>query len=335
MSGATHAQQRPPISPLSGEPMQPWLHVPVDCVKREPNRFAHVFWCEQSGYGRIHPLPGPGEVAALYDLKAYYTHGDSQFAAGGPESLLDRVRNHLAWRLDFGIPLTAERVQALIDGPRAEICDIGCGSGKLAGALAELGHRVTAVEIDPNTVAGKHGDRIDLLHGSAEQLPAAARARRFDCVLLSHVLEHCLDPLRALHNARSVLKPTGVLVCEVPNSAAAGLRRSGAAWAMLDVPRHLHFFTQHSLRGFCARVGLRVDSVYYAHYSRQFSNAWVATECMLRDALVGGAAGPVARPPANSKLRAWKLLARTLLARDELKYDSVGVIARPRARSED
>jgi hypothetical protein len=97
---------------------------------------------------------------------------------------------------------------------------------------------------------------------------------------------------------------------------------------MLDVPRHLHFFTQRSLLGFCERVGLSVESVYFAHYSRQFSNAWVATENMLREALVGGAAEPVARPPANSKLRAWQLLGRTLLARDEVKYDSIGVIAR-------
>jgi 2-polyprenyl-3-methyl-5-hydroxy-6-metoxy-1,4-benzoquinol methylase len=330
MSAATNAPQRAPISPLSGQPMRPWLHVPVDCVKREPNRFAHVFWCERSGYGRIHPLPRPGEVAALYDLKTYYTQGDSQFAQGGPPSLLDRVRDHLAWRLDSGIPLTTQRVQALIGEPSAEICDIGCGSGRLAGGLAELGHRVTAVELDPSTVASKHRNRIELLQGSAEQLPAAARARRFDLVVLSHVLEHCLDPLRALRNVRSVLKPSGLLLCEVPNSASAGLRRSGAAWAMLDVPRHLHFFTQRSLRGFCEQVGLRVESVYYAHYSRQFSNAWVATERMLRDALLGGAAGVGAPPPANSKLRAWTLLGATLLARDEIKYDSVGVIARPR-----
>jgi hypothetical protein len=116
----------------------------------------------------------------------------------------------------------------------------------------------------------------------------------------------------------------------VPNSAAAGMQQSGVAWAMFDVPRHLHFFTRRSLRGFCEQVGLRVESVYYAHYCRQFSNAWVATERMLWDALVSLAAEPGPRPQANSKLRAWKLLGTTLLASDERKYDSVGVIARPR-----
>lgn len=325
----THADA--PVSPLSGQPMRPWLHVPVDCAKREPNRFAQVFWCEESGYGRVHPLPEPSEIATLYDLAAYYTHGGNQFARGGPDSLLDKVRNHLAWRLDFGVPLTAERIHELLGERSSEICDIGCGEGNLSGALAELGHRVTAVELDPNTVASRFRDRIELLLGSAEQLPAEVTTRRFDCVLLSHVLEHCIDPLRALRNARCLLKPHGVLACEVPNSAAAGLRESGAAWAMLDVPRHLHFFTRRSLGGFCEQVGLRVESVYYAHYCRQFSNAWVATERMFWDALVSLAAqGPSPRPPANSKLRAWKLLGSTALARDELKYDSVGVIARPK-----
>ena len=325
------ARVEPPLSPLSGRPMRPWLHVPVDCAKREPNRFAQVFWCDQSEYGCVHPLPQPSEVAELYDLAAYYTHGGNQFARGGADSLLDKVRNHLAWRLDFGVQLTPERIHELLGGPGREICDIGCGEGNLSGALAELGHRVTAVDLDPNTVASRFRDRIELRVGSAEQLPVEVSARRFDCVLLSHVLEHCLDPLSALRNARGLLKADGILICEVPNSAAAGLRQSGAAWAMLDVPRHLHFFTRRSLNAFCEQVGLRVESVYYAHYCRQFSNAWVATERMFWDALVELAGGRLrARPPANSKLRAWKLLGSTALAKDELKYDSVGVIARLR-----
>src|SRR6266850_3384010 len=112
------------------------------------------------------------------------------------------------------------------------------------------------VEPDPTArrVAAERG--LEVYAGTAEELPPEIRHRAFDIVVFSHVLEHCLEPIRALQIAASRLKPNGVTVVETPNNEAAGCREAGSAWPWLDVPRHLNFFTAQSLRLACQAVGL-------------------------------------------------------------------------------
>jgi 2-polyprenyl-3-methyl-5-hydroxy-6-metoxy-1,4-benzoquinol methylase len=306
--------------------MRPWHHIPVDSKKGQPNEFSNVYFCDTCEYGTVRPLPSRAEVATFYELERYYTHGESQFESGEPSTLLDRVRIHLAWRFDFGRPVDADRIHAVVGPGARRICDIGCGDGALARSLAELGHRVVAIEPDPRALGGRHGE-LEFHVGSAEELPPEVRSRRFDCVIMSHVLEHCVDPIRALSNARSLLAPGAALVCEVPNNASAALRFHGSAWEMLDVPRHLHFFTARSLKRFCEHAGLVVESTGFGHYTRQFHNDWIATERHNWEALAESL-GPGKLPARTSRVRAFGLLFRTLLGPAHAKYDSVNVVAR-------
>jgi 2-polyprenyl-3-methyl-5-hydroxy-6-metoxy-1,4-benzoquinol methylase len=330
-SDATHV----PSCPLTGTPMALWQSVPVDGKKGAANPYCQVYFCRRSGYGRVHPVPSSDEVVSFYQLPAYYTHGteNDQTTTHG-YTWLDRLREHLAWRFDRGQPLSPERIDALLGRPACTVCDIGCGDGRLAARLAEFGHHVVGVELDPSALTrARHGGGFEVFAGSAEQLPEPVRRRRFDCVTLSHVLEHTRDPMQALRNVREILAPGGLLVCEVPNNEALALRLFGAAWEMFDVPRHLHFFTARSLTQFCERAGFRVESVAYAHYFRQVTNDIIAKEQQLYETITSGLrARPL--PGRATKLRAWGLLAATCCAPRRFKYDSVSVVARrPREMS--
>jgi 2-polyprenyl-3-methyl-5-hydroxy-6-metoxy-1,4-benzoquinol methylase len=309
--------------------MTHWLTMPVDCKKEV--RLAHgtVYRCRECAYGALMPRPDPAALRAAYELDRYYTHGASHFAPAGRRSFFDRLREHLAWRLERFPGAAAEQIGLLLARRPADICDIGCGAGELAAQLAALGHRVLGVELDAQAAAQAARRGVEVLQGSAERLPSALATRQFDLVILSHVLEHCLDPLRAVRNAHALLRPGGFLCCEVPNNACAGFAHAGLAWEMLDIPRHVHFFVAENLRALAASVGLEVKKVYYARYARQFKNDWINTERRIYDALVrtGAESAAPRRLRKNSRLRAWALLARTAFARDEIKYDSVGIVA--------
>lgn len=307
--------------------MRLWRLVPADCKKQEPNAHSELYWCDECEYGSVQPLPSVDAIAEFYRLEQYYTQGGSHFEPEGQRRFLDRVREHLAWRLDRGNPLRGDSVHQALGGKTSRILDVGCGGGQLARELLELGHEVVGVEVDPNAVSRNQDNAFPVFAGTAEAIPKLLARESFDCVVMRHVLEHCRDPMLALRNARRLLKRGGVFLCEVPNNEAAALDQAGCSWEMLDVPRHLHFFTAHSLTHACANAGLRVHETSFAYYARQFSNEWINTERKLWRNVMSVAPTPSPAPELNSKRHAWRLLLQTFAAAKERKYDSVGVVA--------
>ena len=103
---------------------------------------------------------------------------------------------------------------------RARVCDLGCGNGSVLTRLSRLGHEVTGVEPDSaaREIARGMGHRV--LSGTAEELPDEIRNERFDRIVMTHVLEHCLDPRLAVSNAAGLLAERGLLIIETPNNEA-------------------------------------------------------------------------------------------------------------------
>jgi 2-polyprenyl-3-methyl-5-hydroxy-6-metoxy-1,4-benzoquinol methylase len=301
--------------------------MPIDPKKEQTHKFGNAYRCRDCLYGAIQPRPSSDDIADFYDLENYYTHGRFHFADGGARSLGDRLRMQLAWRMDFGQAMTPGVAHELLGGRASFVCDVGCGTGSFAAQMKAYGHTVVGVEPDRRAAEKARQQGVKWFQGTAESLPEEVVSTRFDLLIISHVLEHCIDPDRAFHNVSCLVRPGGLLICEVPNNASMGLRFSGLAWEPLDIPRHLNFFVPKNLLTLSERHGLRAQSFYYSHYHRQFSNEWINTERRIWDAVqrVGGGAYP--RPIKNSKTRAWILLLRTALASSAGKYDTVGLIA--------
>jgi SAM-dependent methyltransferase len=178
------------------------------------------------------------------------------------------LRVHLAWRTDRGVDLSAGEV--IQSKPAPTMCDVGCGSGQAMSAFEQAGY--DAVGIEPDPAARALASRVgDVFAGTAEAAPDAIAGREFDVVLLSHVLEHCIDPATALCNVKRMLAPQGTAIIEVPNNASMGFEMYGPGWFFADIPRHLQFFTEQSLKKALSRAGLRVTRVIYTGYTRQFA----------------------------------------------------------------
>lgn len=98
--------------------------------------------------------------------------------------------------------------------PGASILDIGSGRGELMEKLADAGYEVCGCDIDDECVrlSERYGKtwKIGVHDISPEKVGS-----KFDCVLLSHVLEHLNNPMESLLRLASV--SNGIMVISVPN----------------------------------------------------------------------------------------------------------------------
>ncbi|WP_438488751.1 class I SAM-dependent methyltransferase [Streptomyces sp. S186] len=142
------------------------------------------------------PLP---DATAAYWQAAAATYDDE------PDHGLRDPSVRAAW---------AGRLRAWLPPAPSAVLDLGCGTGSLALLAAEAGHRVTGVDRSPAMLARARrklaGRSAALVVGDAAQPPVGER--RFDAVLVRHLLWALPDPAAALRRWASLLAPGGRLV---------------------------------------------------------------------------------------------------------------------------
>ncbi|TJZ43606.1 methyltransferase domain-containing protein [Streptomyces piniterrae] len=106
------------------------------------------------------------------------------------------------------------RLRSWLPAVPARILDLGCGTGSLALLAVEQGHQVTGVDRSPGMIARARaklaGRDAGFLVGDAAEPPVGER--RFDAVLVRHVLWALPDPAAALRRWAGLLAPGGRLV---------------------------------------------------------------------------------------------------------------------------
>jgi SAM-dependent methyltransferase len=95
---------------------------------------------------------------------------------------------------------------------RLDVAELGCGTGRVAEALAPYVRRVVAVDGSAAMLdaaadrLGEHSN-VELRRGELEQLPL--EDGEVDAATLVLVLHHVADPTRVLAEARRVIRPPG------------------------------------------------------------------------------------------------------------------------------
>lgn len=139
------------------------------------------------------------------------------------------------------------RARALLDmhgkaDASQRVLDIGCGRGVLLAGFQQLGVDALGIE--------RPGSGFDAIDGvetlSLDEL--VSQGRKFDVIVLWHVLEHLPEPEQMLEQIKLLLDDGGSLFVEVPNFGSLQSRLFKKHWFHLDVPRHLFHFTPAALK---------------------------------------------------------------------------------------
>lgn len=212
--------------------------------------------CESCGVYYVDPMPEGDTVpdaGEFYD-ETYYS-GERREREEEWEALsLEAARKRVS---------IAERVL----GRKGSLLDVGCGTGRLLAAARERGWTVEGVDVSPSAVGYATRELgLAVRLGTLESVGYPDES--FDCVWLSHVVEHVPDPISFLREVVRVLVPEGVAVVSVPNSQGLVFSATNVVHRLrgrygkdkfacsLAPPGHLYAFNENSLRVALDAAGL-------------------------------------------------------------------------------
>ncbi|MBU0635276.1 MAG: class I SAM-dependent methyltransferase [Candidatus Omnitrophica bacterium] len=111
------------------------------------------------------------------------------------------------------------------------ILEVGCAAGGILAYFRDLGCSVSGMDLGQEAVDfGRKKYNLDLQVGA---LADCKLNRKPDIIIMSHILEHLLNPIQELERARALLDEKGFMYIEVP-----GIRNLGRAQYDLNF---LHF----------------------------------------------------------------------------------------------
>lgn len=148
-----------------------------------------------------------------------------------------------AYYLSFQLPQYLK--EELPSDKSAPILDVGCGFGQMLMRLKDAGYsHIKGIDIGNESVDFCRQSGLDVAQIQSIKEFSAVNQKRFQLILMSHVLEHIPkeEVIENLIAIRSMLQPGGRFIVMVPNAQSA----TGVYWMYEDYT-HYQLFTAGSL----------------------------------------------------------------------------------------
>lgn len=117
---------------------------------------------------------------------------------------------------EIGVGLTRARISEIPFSSKKKVLDVACGVSTLGKTFSD---NVYGFDLNPEAleICRKYG--MNVKFGNAEERWDYPDAY-FDIVIISHIIEHVVNPDHLMQEAKRVLKKGGLLIVNTPNLAA-------------------------------------------------------------------------------------------------------------------
>jgi len=142
----------------------------------------------------------------------------------------------------------------------ARILEIGCGEGFLLEQLELAGFEVVGIEPSRQAKQSAHDAGLNVIEG---HFPGSKPKGYFDCVIMSHVLEHQPDPRSFIAEAVQLM-PNGAMFLIQTNWLGIVPQRDGHKWYAWVPEQHYWHFTPMGIESIASSFGLRTAALEYS-----------------------------------------------------------------------
>lgn len=185
-------------------------------------------------------------------LKEIYNEEYYKAWKGTAKQLTDETRKMKI--LTFSMYLKLLSNYATLKGKN--LLDIGCATGYLLEAAKKMGCNCYGVEISP--FGAKESSKIfpgKIYQGTLEK--ARFKDARFDIITMTDLIEHVVDPVVFMEEAKRILKPNGLILLVTPNFYSWWSKILGKKWTNFK-EEHLFYFSPQSLKVLADISGLKI-----------------------------------------------------------------------------
>lgn len=167
-----------------------------------------------------------------------------------------------------------------LKGP--SVLELGPAEGLMTDLLVKSGHDITVVEGSQRfSVSLK--ERLPEVQVFHDLFETFRPGKRFDTIILGHVLEHVVDPVSLLKQVKSWLSPGGRIFCAVPNASSIH-RQAAVIMGLLEFESslnesdlqhgHRRVFSPDQLKSTFMEAGLLIE-LFGGYWLKPLSNGQI------------------------------------------------------------
>lgn len=195
-------------------------------------------YCDNCSLILTSPIPSSDELTNIYNNKyAYDVH-----------LLVEKEKI-------FRAKKTARYINTL-KGIKT-VLEIGSMYGFLLKLLEDFQLICTGIELDKKAAEYCISNNLSIINSSLESF-LENNNKTYDLVVMSHVLEHIINPEKQLQSLRELINNKGMIIIIVPNSSSLTAKIFGKYWGYWQVPIHITHFNKKSLKYILQASGFKV-----------------------------------------------------------------------------
>jgi len=150
---------------------------------------------------------------------------------------------------------------------KGTILELGPAEGLMTNFLKDLDQNLTVIE-GSKIFANQLQDKYPSIHVINSLFEEAQLDKKFDNIVLGHVLEHVKDPHILLNHIKPWLKEDGIILCAVPNAqslhrqaaVAIGFINSVFEMSEKDIHHgHMRIYTPETLQEDFLKAGYKIE----------------------------------------------------------------------------